>query len=102
MEIPIWWYSNVLEVGMQKMKTWQVTDSWCSNYQGSSKDVSSTTFPELKMKQQIHCQSSDPPEKRYRVSLENIHKPSIKTSPESESIFIPADLQMAELEAQKV
>ena len=36
------------------------------------------------------------------VSLENIHKPSIKPSPESESIFIPADLKMAELEAQKV
>src|SRR3954471_17850526 len=35
------------------------------------------------------------------VSLENIHKPSIKPSPESESIFIPADLKMAELEAQK-
>src|SRR4051812_40541594 len=36
------------------------------------------------------------------VSLENIYKPSIKPSPESESIFIPADLKMAELEAQKV
>ena len=36
------------------------------------------------------------------VSLENIHKPSIKPSPESDSIFIPADLKMAELEAQKV
>src|SRR3954471_21141531 len=35
------------------------------------------------------------------VSLENIHKPSIKPSPKSESIFIPADLKMAELEAQK-
>ena len=33
------------------------------------------------------------------VSLENIHKPSIKPSPESESIFIPANLKMAELEA---
>src|SRR3954469_20610167 len=36
------------------------------------------------------------------VSLENIHKPSIKPSPESESIFIPADLKMAELESHKV
>src|ERR1041385_2733320 len=35
------------------------------------------------------------------ISLENIHKPSIKPSPESESIFIPADLKMAELEAKK-
>src|SRR3954463_6803144 len=35
------------------------------------------------------------------VSLENIHKPSIKPSPESESIFVPADLKMGELEAQK-
>src|SRR3954466_14648376 len=35
------------------------------------------------------------------VSLENIYKPSIKPSPESESIFIPADLKMAELEARK-
>ena len=34
--------------------------------------------------------------------MENIHKPSIKPSPESESIFIPADLKMAELEAQKI
>src|SRR3954462_10408249 len=36
------------------------------------------------------------------VSLENIHKPSIKLFPESESIFISADLKMAEREAQKV
>src|SRR4051812_27544615 len=36
------------------------------------------------------------------VSLENIHKPSIKPLPKSESIFIPDDLKMAELEAQKV
>src|ERR1043165_7902384 len=36
------------------------------------------------------------------VSLENIPKPSIKPSPESESIFIPDDLKMAEMEAQKV
>src|ERR1044071_4112028 len=35
------------------------------------------------------------------ISLENIHKPSIKPSPESESIFIPGDLKMAELEAKK-
>src|ERR1041385_5195778 len=35
------------------------------------------------------------------ISLENIHKPSIKPSPESESIFIPADLKMKILEAQK-
>ena len=34
------------------------------------------------------------------ISLENIHKPSIKPSPESKSIFIPADLKMAELEAK--
>src|SRR3954469_9011283 len=66
MEIPIWWYNNVLAVGMQKMKTWQVTGSWCSSYHGSSRDVSSTTSPELKMKQQMHCQSSDPPGKRYQ------------------------------------
>src|SRR4051812_28962006 len=66
MEIPTWWYSNVLAVGMQKMTTWQVTDSWCSNYQGSSRGVSSTTSPELKMKQQMHCQSSDPPGKKYQ------------------------------------
>src|ERR1041385_3815247 len=33
------------------------------------------------------------------ISLENIHKPSIKPSPESESN--PADLKMAELEAKK-
>src|ERR1043165_5236301 len=36
------------------------------------------------------------------VSLENIQKPSIKPSPESESIFISAELKMAELEAQKL
>src|SRR3954470_19423397 len=36
------------------------------------------------------------------VSLENIHKPSIKPSPESESIFILADLKRAEIEAKKV
>src|SRR3954465_14362682 len=35
------------------------------------------------------------------ISLENIHKPSIRPSPESESIFIPADLKMAEMEAEK-
>src|SRR3954469_18681640 len=34
------------------------------------------------------------------ISLENIHKPSIKSSLESESIFIPADLKMAEIEAE--
>src|ERR1041385_6134588 len=36
------------------------------------------------------------------ISLENIHKPSIKPSPESKSIFILADLKMAELEAKKL
>src|SRR4051812_32224421 len=36
------------------------------------------------------------------VSLEIIHKPSIKPSLELESIFILADLKMAELEAKKL
>src|SRR4051812_28336352 len=49
MEIPIWWCNNALEIGMQKMKTWQVTDSWCSSYLVSSKGVNSITSPELKM-----------------------------------------------------
>src|SRR3954465_15855600 len=66
MEIPIWWCSNALEIGTQKMRTWQVTDSWCSSYLVSLKDVSSTMSPEPKMRRQMHCQSSDPPEKRYQ------------------------------------
>src|ERR1044072_3999958 len=66
MGTPTWWCSNALAAGMQKMRTWQVTDFWCSSCQGFSKDVSFTMSPELKMKQQMHYQSSDLPEKRYR------------------------------------
>src|SRR3954465_15528662 len=65
-EIPIWWCSSALAVGTQKMRTWQVTDSWCNSYLVSSKDVSSTMSPELRMKRQMHYQSSDPPEKKYQ------------------------------------
>src|ERR1043165_1809097 len=66
MEIPIWWCSNALAIGTQRMKTWQVTDSWCSSYPASLKDVSSTMAPELRMRQQMRYQSSDPLEKRYQ------------------------------------
>src|SRR4051812_35616803 len=66
MEIPIWWCSNALEIGMQKMKTWQATYSGCNNCPASLKDVSSIMFPELRMKRQMHRRNWDPLERRYQ------------------------------------
>src|SRR3954462_1343040 len=94
MEIPIWWCSNALAIGMQKMKTWQVTDSWYIRYPVSR--------VENEAAEALSKLGSTRKEIPAGVSLENIHKPSIKPSLESESIFILADLKMAELEAQKV
>src|SRR3954466_11004885 len=64
MEIPIWWCSNVLAIGMRRMQTWQVIDSLYISYLGFLKGASFSTSPELGMKHQIHCPNWDPLERR--------------------------------------
>src|SRR3954462_7436026 len=88
MDIPIWWCSNALAIGMQKMKTWQATDSWCSSYPVSSKGVNSITSPELKMKHQMHYPNWDPPERRYRQEFHwRIFTSHLSSLPQNQSQY---------------
>src|ERR1041385_6154281 len=66
METPIWWCSTALAIGTQRMQTWQAIDSSCNTFVVYLRDVSSITFPELKMKERMHCPNWDPPGKTFQ------------------------------------
>src|SRR4051812_34202085 len=99
MDIPIWWCSNALALGMQRMQTWKVADVQLLSSLFEGCEFHHVPRAENEAADALSKLGSTRKEIPAGVSLENIQKPSIKPSPESESIFIPADLKMAELEA---